>query len=198
MEASLNENISIVQSFETLGSISSKELLVLGKNRYEEVVYNKYDPFCDFRTSTLDISSTLTKNLLENSSNAISKDLLIELSSYDERLIIKHQQLEKASKSGSFFKDLEINAPNEWVVSKGKTLIGWLTSLNVFDYVILPSADEGVTFKFRNNNRNLYVEIYNDKQIGYIIEDCLKKRIISNQDLFEVNSAVLVIKKFLC
>lgn len=58
-------------------------------------------------------------------------------------------------------------------------------------------CEGGMCFTFRNGNRRLYMETYNDGDIGYCIEDVTCEDLVENQDLNNLDEAVEIIRVFL-
>ena len=43
-------------------------------------------------------------------------------------------------------------------------------------------TEDGICYIFLSGNYSMYVEVYNDYEIGYIINNDSRKKILSNQD----------------
>lgn len=56
---------------------------------------------------------------------------------------------------------------------------------------------EGVCISFIKNNTIMYLELYNDGDIGYIIEDIINKKSIDNKDLTNINKVIHIIKEYI-
>lgn len=61
----------------------------------------------------------------------------------------------------------------------------------------ITSFYEGMCISFIKNNTILYLELYEDGDIGYIIEDIVNKRIIDNKDLTYINEVIHIIKEYI-
>jgi hypothetical protein len=56
--------------------------------------------------------------------------------------------------------------------------------------------EDGVCFTYRNGEEILYLEIYDDKEMGYIIENKKKKKIIENTNVTTAEEMINVLRKF--
>lgn len=56
---------------------------------------------------------------------------------------------------------------------------------------------EGICVSFTKNNTVLYVELYNDGDMGYIIEDIVNKKSIDNKDLTSISEVIHSIKEYI-
>ena len=72
--------------------------------------------------------------------------------------------------------------PNKTVEKNYNNFIQQLNENNLTADRISLLLDGGVCFLFKKNN-NIYFEIYNDGQMGFIIEDPINKKIIENKDI---------------
>lgn len=54
------------------------------------------------------------------------------------------------------------------------------------------SAEGGICLVFRKGSQNLYLEFYNDGDVGYIVEDFHTKQIIDNRDIRIIDSLGVV------
>ena len=96
----------------------------------------------------------------------------------------------------SFYNNENINLPNEKTFEKMNSIIEFLSSNNIIPFKIEPSVEEGICMVFKKQNEKLYFEIYNDGDLGYIIENSLNKEIISNKDVSSIEEAVNDIVNF--
>ena len=91
----------------------------------------------------------------------------------------------------------EVDLPNEISLNLTHNVLNILSSQNIFPESITPSIEEGICLKFSKSTHNLYFEVYNDGEIGYIIEDTYSKRTIENEDLHSIYEIQSVVEKFL-
>ncbi|MCF8137368.1 MAG: hypothetical protein K9K63_08675 [Desulfotignum sp.] len=83
-------------------------------------------------------------------------------------------------------RDIEIG-PTDAVMEKARNLIPKLVHNNLIPFRITPSMEEGVCIAFQKNSILVYIEFYNDGDIGMIAEDYIGKRILENIDLNEAD-----------
>lgn len=89
-----------------------------------------------------------------------------------------------------------IDIPNEMVINYACQIIKEISETNNFPYRISTLADEGLSIQFKNNNKSLHYEIYNDGDVGYIIEDSYTGDILDNEDLNSLSESINRIEKF--
>lgn len=80
--------------------------------------------------------------------------------------------------------DIQIG-PIDKILHNVKELIPELIANNLIPSRITPSAEEGLCLIFREATKAIYVEFYNDGDIGLISEDFVAKKILDNIDLKE-------------
>lgn len=66
-----------------------------------------------------------------------------------------------------------------------KKSIELLFQLEILPYKISDSAEGGSCFSFKNGNRKLYFEMYNDGTMGFITNYGVNKDITDFQELFD-------------
>lgn len=81
-----------------------------------------------------------------------------------------------------FDQDIPIG-PSKEVIADVRDLIPDFVDNDIIPFRIAPSIEEGLCLVFRNKDIFLYLEFYNDGDIGLIAEDRKKKSIIANIDL---------------
>jgi hypothetical protein len=79
--------------------------------------------------------------------------------------------------------DENIKGPEDFVIEFANYIIDELSKINIFPDRITPSAEEGLCLVFNNNGNTFYFEIYNDGDMGYIIEHRKEKKILENEDI---------------
>ena len=72
-----------------------------------------------------------------------------------------------------------------------------LNKLNKIPNRITDTVEQGLCLVFKNNTKVLYLEIYNDGEKGYIIEDFKEKIILKNEVVFTSYEIVSVINEFM-
>jgi len=86
--------------------------------------------------------------------------------------------------------------PNDYVIGLTNKLISNLAPENIFPSNISTSIEEGICLSFKKSSKILYFELYNNGELGYIIEDAKEKKILENEDLNSINEATDKIKEF--
>lgn len=143
------------------------------------------------------LNYSLSDEMIEDNEYIFISNLNKEIEVMQERLrntiadlrnMIKSRffaRLEQISIIGDdWIEDDGIKGPNEYVIEFSKALIERLVDNNLFPIRITPTVEEGLCFVFEEKDNTLYLELYNDKDIGYIIENTKRKEIIANEDLF--------------
>lgn len=150
--------------------------------------------------------------LQENNADDVDK-----IRVYSDFFLLVDQNINKQSKDYSsyflektinqFFKSLYeekdyldsegIEPPNNESIGLFLFFLDKLAKKNIFPDKVSTSAEEGICLKFVNFPQNLYFEIYNDGQLGYIVEDFHKRFIVENADLENINFAIKKIQEFL-
>jgi hypothetical protein len=97
--------------------------------------------------------------------------------------ILMHYYLKSISGSG----EENIEPPNDNVLNTAYGLLIRLFEFNVFPDKITPSIEKGLLLIFKNENQKLYIELYNDGDIGYLIEDIQLKKILENVDINDID-----------
>lgn len=91
----------------------------------------------------------------------------------------------------------DFERPSNWAIKTSLNLIAVLEYKDITSYKLLPTAEGGLALVFVNGIKRLIVEIYNNKELGYIIEDTKKKSLLENEDLKSILEAYNRILKFL-
>ncbi len=193
--SAVTNNQTIVLS---LPPISEKRIKEFPKNEGISVLSNKdvllieiEENYSDFKyyLTNLDLTSLIVKKNNEVNKNNLGDIEMLVLNKYLGRIELIREEGIKLLEDG-------VSPPNEWVLNMSKKLILELSEFEITSYNIEPSYDEGIAFVFKNNSQKMYLEIYNEGQIGYIIEDYQKKVIIENQDVKSIFEAKNRIRKF--
>ena len=110
------------------------------------------------------------QNRLSKKQSAIFNQLCRDI---DNAIVCEKESLEEQG----------IALPTEKVISDSKQLLYELVQYNIFPEEISTTAEEGICLTFQKENRRMFLEVYNDEEIGYIIEDINKKQLLENKDL---------------
>ncbi|HOF00898.1 MAG TPA: hypothetical protein PK385_06435 [Spirochaetota bacterium] len=134
--------------------------------------------------------------------NCISSDISdYKVKNYKEENIIDEKYFISLIEEIDTLKDsikeqYDFNPPNKNVIEFSKIFIKNLIKNKIQPYRITPSSEEGICFMFKKENKILYFEIYNDDDMGYIIEDEKNKKIIENKNVQSENEILKVLLNF--
>jgi len=95
-----------------------------------------------------------------------------------------------------YLKDNNIEPPTQDVISKAAQLIKQLALKDIHPNRIATSAEDGICMTFKKGDEICYLELYNDGEMGYIIENRVEKTVIANEDLFSLNESISAIEDF--
>jgi hypothetical protein len=93
-------------------------------------------------------------------------------------------------------KEYNIDPPNAYTINLSKSFTVQLFNENIIPHRITFSADGGMCFVFKNNKYMIHFEIYNDKEMGYIINDIKKKEIIRNENITNLDQIMKIVYSF--
>lgn len=157
---------------------------------YNEASTKKETNYCGRSTNISDFDLISTENIPENDISdldGVQKFLLKKIN--DQIYAIKHQP--------NAWENEDISSPNHTALSWASLLAKRLAQVNIFDYSIKPSIEEGITLTFKHRSQILHFEAYNDGELGYIIEDFKAKRIIDNREVNSIDEVTQRISRFL-
>lgn len=119
-------------------------------------------------------------------------------SNWKEKSISFHlmNKLDEIRRAGNNWCDENIPGPNDIVLSKSKTLINDLVANNMIPSRITPTVEEGICFIFKNINKIMYLELYNDGEMGYIIEENEQKKILDNAEILHFEEILNIVNRF--
>jgi hypothetical protein len=121
--------------------------------------------------------SNATANNIETSSE--ESDTLLITNSLNEKI-------DYLERYGIDWNDEDIEVgPNTMVIERLRKTIPKLVKRELIPFRIAPSIDEGACIVFQKEKVLVYLEFYNDGDIGLISEDIHNKRILENLDLNE-------------
>jgi hypothetical protein len=89
-----------------------------------------------------------------------------------------------------------VDLPSQVVIDQTLTIISRLAENNIFPHKISTSIEEGVCLTFTKANERFYLELYNDGEKGYAIEDPIAKKVLENEDLLTYDQAIQRVKGF--
>lgn len=104
----------------------------------------------------------------------------------DDYFSILHQIIQSES---SILKREGVEIPSETAINLSEELITELAAENIYPIRIGTSMEEGICLTFGNRSNILYFEIYNDGDMGYLIEDPKSRVTIKNEDVFSISQA---------
>jgi len=148
------------------------------------------------------VSATSYDFLLDISGNEESQKEDLEFFLTDVNVLEQPKQsISQLSKTQLFFRNHYLNilkdiendplawvdegtqAPNDFAIKSAEKLINDLVIENIFPDRITTTVEEGLMLTFANGLQKMYLEIYNDESLGYIIEDTSKRKMIENEDI---------------
>lgn len=77
----------------------------------------------------------------------------------------------------------DVTGPNDYAITFSKDLIDQLVENQFIPDRLTQSVEEGVSFVFAKGKRFLYLEIYNDTEMGVLVEDYENKRVLKNREV---------------
>ena len=95
-----------------------------------------------------------------------------------------------------YLKENDIDPPTQDVINKTSQLIKMLAFKDIHPNRIATSAENGICLTFKKGYEICYLELYNNGEIGYLIENRKEKTVIANEDLFSLNESVKTIEEF--
>lgn len=122
----------------------------------------------------------------------------LNLSNIEQNYLInKFQYIEELKSEVDFWDEEEVVPPNDVSINLTKELLLNLACKKIFAYKLMPTIEEGILISFKKNDLRMYLELYNDGQIGYIVEDFKVKTIKDNKELNSIQEASFTIENFL-
>lgn len=105
------------------------------------------------------------------------------------------KRIDKLKKYGIDWVDEDIDVgPTDEVLSTIRPIIPVLVYSDLIPFRIAPSIDEGVCMVFQKERVLVYLEFYNDGDIGLISEDYIDKRVLENVDL-EIDDIIPTLRR---
>lgn len=141
--------------------------------------------------------SYLTNDVIRNieSRNKFGEDRLNKIQHY-----LLNKNLEKLNKvielDREYLESENVQLPNEKVINFSSRFIFELAKKRLFPTKISTSFEEGICFTFQKMQFLLYLELYNDGDFGYLIEDSRNKKIIESNDLNTISGFSNRIEQF--
>ncbi len=130
-----------------------------------------------------------------NSDTLIKSDNLTDLQK--QLLEIKRDSLLEIVRSSMKWADENsVQKPTDEVFDRGFALLKKLAEKNIFPDRMSPSIEEGLCLNFRNNELVIYLELYNDGDIGYLVEDVKNKKIVENEDVDSIMAVIERVQEF--
>ena len=104
---------------------------------------------------------------------------------YKKEIIVKSllSHIDTIEKAGENWTEEDINAPNEYTINFSREIIPQLVENQFIPLRISQSAEEGICFVFNKNKLSFYFEVYNDKELGILVENFDDKKIIKNKEI---------------
>ena len=106
------------------------------------------------------------------------------------------QKIDHIELQGDYWNDEFIPGPTADVLQQSRQFIKQLEYNNIVPIRITQSIEEGICFVFSKEKYILYFEIYNDGELGYIIEKVDDKKVIENLEIHSISSIMKRIVNF--
>ena len=106
-------------------------------------------------------------------------------------------KLEEMYIVGDKWHEDELEGPNINTIELSTSLTYQFIENDFFPTVVTQTVEEGICFVFGKNKRYLYLEIYNDGEIGIIIEDYSSRKIMSNKSVTTIKDIISEVSQFL-
>jgi hypothetical protein len=104
-------------------------------------------------------------------------------------------ELENIMLLGDSWSD-EVKGPNDYVISYSRNLIEQFLKNSFVPSRLTQSIEEGMSFVFMRNKLFFYLEIYNDKEMGVLIEDYDNKKVLINKEVNSQHEILEVLSEF--
>jgi len=116
----------------------------------------------------------------------------LEIQRHRNRLMQKLSDIEALGDDWSE----DVKGPNEFAISFSEKLIDQLVEDSFIPDRLTQSVEEGVSFVFAKENCFLYLEIYNDTEMGLLVEDYKNKRVLKNKEMSSQREILEEISEF--
>lgn len=165
------------------------EINYISENYSEEYKINEVDK----------INSDSILYLSENDIKKFTKLPIIEsgISAEQKQLLEKQKNhLKEIMIAGDSWSEENIPGPNSKVITRVEYIINELANYYIFSDRITQTVEEGICMVFFHADKTMFFEIYNDGELGYIIEDRINKRILRNENVININESIKKISSF--
>ncbi|MDZ7777256.1 MAG: hypothetical protein U5L09_17400 [Bacteroidales bacterium] len=95
-----------------------------------------------------------------------------------------------------YFEKENIALPNNVALETYKNLIFELSLINISRFNMSTSIEEGICLTFQNVDNRMYLELYNDGDIAYLIENTNSGALIKSEDLSSIDQAIKLVLEF--
>lgn len=115
-----------------------------------------------------------------------------------ENKLHREQLLQKLKDIEAIGEDWNENAkgPNDFAIAFSKDLIDQFVENNFIPNRLTQSIEEGVSFVFSKGKLFLYLEIYNDAEMGVLVEDYENKSVLKNKEVSSQQEILEEISEF--
>lgn len=142
----------------------------------------------DISNSIFDLNETIDeKQLLD--------DILNQKQKHQYETLVKTLEL-NINAEIQFLIDEEVELPNDSVKDFSQNVIYFLAYHSIYPEKLTITVEGGICLVFYNESERLYLELYNEGDIGYIIEDKKNRKLIENKNLNSLNEIIQRLKKF--
>lgn len=137
-----------------------------------------------------------SKQSPEEDTYFLPEDNEIERAIINNYLKIISNKLDIIESIGDNWDNDGTKGPNSFSIQFSRELAFQVIENNFMPLTISQSVEEGICFVFKDGNKYLYIEIYNDEEIGLIIEDYKNKKILKNISIKSKQDIINEINKF--
>lgn len=116
-------------------------------------------------------------------SRAAVADTEIKQVERNQQLASIYSKLSAIAAIGDEWNDEGIKGPNSYAIETSKDLATQFVENELLPIIVTQTVEEGISFVFKNSSKTLYLEIYNDEEMGIITEDYESRKILSNKQV---------------
>ncbi len=89
-----------------------------------------------------------------------------------------------------------IELPNELVIDFAQNILYFLAYYSIYPDKLTTTVEGGICLIFYNGSERMYLELYNEGDYGYIIEDLESKKLKENKNLNSLDEIIQRLRRF--